>query len=190
MFFQKSVNILVSDGFVAKVSDFGIAKRLAIATMTARVGTLRWTAPEVFTNNSYSLGSDVYSFGVIVWEMLTLDLPWKNLSFDHIIEDRVKSGERLPISPFFPSQYQDLMVRCWLLNALDRPSFTDIIGMLERIPAISGSPQREVKDLENSLLMDSRADIRYVFASLSGVFRVRLISLFCNSMNGSINRDE
>ena len=147
----KSVNILVSESFVAKVSDFGIAKRLAVHTMTHRVGTLRWTAPEVLANNTYSLGSDVYSFGVILWEMMSLTLPWPSLSFDHQIEDRVTSGERLPLSPFWPSKFQDVMVRAWQLNPLARPSFTDLIGLLERLPNLEDSPQREVIELEASL---------------------------------------
>lgn len=47
----KSANVLISDSFVAKISDFGIAKRLQINTMTQRVGTTRWTAPEVCLDN-------------------------------------------------------------------------------------------------------------------------------------------
>lgn len=143
----KSANILISDNFVAKISDFGIAKRLAVHTMTQRVGTTRWTAPEVLTNktssHAYSLGSDVYSFGVIIWEMMTLQLPWGNVAFDFQIEDRVTSGEHLPVpEATTPSQYRELMLQCWAMDSQARPPFTALIQQIEAIPYIHGSPER------------------------------------------------
>jgi sterile alpha motif and leucine zipper-containing kinase AZK len=142
---KKSANVLISESFVAKISDFGIAKRLAIHTMTMRVGTTRWMAPEVLTNKgssmAYSLGSDVYSFGIIVWEMLTLELPWGNVSFDHQIEDRVTAGEHLDISHSV-EPYRDLLLRCWNFDAQLRPAFMELIGRIDEIPSIEGSPER------------------------------------------------
>jgi serine/threonine-protein kinase CTR1 len=144
----KSANVLISESFVAKISDFGIAKRLAIHTMTMRVGTTRWMAPEVLTNKgstmAYSLGSDVYSFAVVIWEMLTLQLPWGKVTFDHQIEDRVTAGEHLPIPPSTPDCYRDLMESCFNFDAQQRPPFTQLIFDIEAIPMIEGSPERDV----------------------------------------------
>lgn len=147
---RKTANVLISDSFVAKISDFGIAKRLAIHTMTMRVGTTRWMAPEVLTSKgsstAYSLGSDVYSFGVIVWEMLTLKLPWGNVSFDHQIEDRVTSGEVLQIFDF-AAPYRDILLSCWNLDAQLRPMFTELIGKIDAVPMIEGSPDRPIESI-------------------------------------------
>ncbi len=145
----KSANVLISESFVAKISDFGIAKRLAIHTMTMRVGTTRWMAPEVLTNKgsttAYSLGSDVYSFAVVVWEMLTLQLPWGKVSFDHQIEDRVTAGEHLPIPDATPQSYRTLMENCFNFDAQQRPPFTQLIFDIDSIPYIEGSPERDLQ---------------------------------------------
>lgn len=142
--------MLISESFVAKISDFGIAKRLAIHTMTMRVGTTRWMAPEVLTSKgsatAYSLGSDVYSFGVTVWEMLTLRLPWGNVAFDHQIEDRVAAGELLEIRDF-AAPYRELLLACWNFDAQLRPMFTELIGRIEAIPAMEGSPDRPIESI-------------------------------------------
>jgi sterile alpha motif and leucine zipper-containing kinase AZK len=108
-------------------------------------------APEVLTDKvspmAYSLGSDVYSFGVIIWEMLTLELPWGNVGFDHQIEDRVTIGEHLPISPFVPKEYMAIMTNCWHFDSQQRPMFMDLIGKIESIPELEGAPTREAHDL-------------------------------------------
>lgn len=48
--------------------------------MTGNVGTVAWTAPEVFDGRRYNEKADVYSFGVILWELCTREVPFSNLS--------------------------------------------------------------------------------------------------------------
>jgi serine/threonine protein kinase len=115
--------------------------------MTQRVGTTRWMAPEVLRNKAdpsgiaYSLGSDVYSFGIIVWEMITLKLPWGHIPFDFQIEDHVIAGETLGIPDSTPSEYTTIMQACWKFTASERPEFTVLINQIEAIPMIEGRPE-------------------------------------------------
>lgn len=77
----KSRNVLLDDRGVAKVSDFGISRRCAEAeatTMTACVGTIRWTAPEVLAGGRYNESCDIYSFGMILNELDTHLVPFAN----------------------------------------------------------------------------------------------------------------
>ncbi|KAF1780269.1 Protein kinase-like domain [Phytophthora cactorum] len=61
----KSRNVLLNSSMVAKLSDFGLSRnRTYEETLTAGVGTVRWTAPEVMLGDNYSEQADVYSFGV------------------------------------------------------------------------------------------------------------------------------
>ena len=57
-----------------KLTDFGIAKAVGSATVTATgfiVGTAQYLAPEQATGGTVSPASDVYSLGVVAFEMLS-----------------------------------------------------------------------------------------------------------------------
>lgn len=42
-------------------------------------------APEVLLDEPSNEKSDVYSFGVILWELMTLQQPWSNLSAAQVV---------------------------------------------------------------------------------------------------------
>lgn len=60
----KGQNILINREWKAKVADFGISRPMVDSSMTMRVGTTRWTAPECLQKEGvYTEKADVYSFG-------------------------------------------------------------------------------------------------------------------------------
>ena len=64
-------NILVSYAGEVKISDFGIAKAAARASITSNGmvrGKLTYMSPEQVTGQPLDLRSDVYSMGVVRWE--------------------------------------------------------------------------------------------------------------------------
>ena len=72
-------NILLTDQFVAKVSDFGLSQRLyqSIPPNTPYSGDvgcvklpMKWLALEVLMHGQATTKSDVWSYGVLVWEIL------------------------------------------------------------------------------------------------------------------------
>eukprot|EP01089_Gocevia_fonbrunei_P022918 TRINITY_DN9452_c0_g2_i1.p1 TRINITY_DN9452_c0_g2~~TRINITY_DN9452_c0_g2_i1.p1 ORF type:complete len:171 (+),score=22.79 TRINITY_DN9452_c0_g2_i1:102-614(+) len=76
---MKSMNILVTESYQAKVADFGLSKHLAEHSAQMSAGnfpTLAWAAPELIDTNSYSRETDVYAYGVILWEIVTGNYPW------------------------------------------------------------------------------------------------------------------
>jgi eukaryotic-like serine/threonine-protein kinase len=84
----KPQNVMLTDGGLVKILDFGLARRLrpedanfdpskpalvkdasVAATYTARGGTIRYMAPEQFVTGQSSVQSDVWALGVLLYEL-------------------------------------------------------------------------------------------------------------------------
>ncbi|XP_072049427.1 uncharacterized protein [Amphiura filiformis] len=69
-------NVLLGDGLVCKLSDFGLARDISEQNsyeMQSRGRVpVRWMAIESLLENSYTSKSDVWSFGVTMWELVTV----------------------------------------------------------------------------------------------------------------------
>ena len=63
----KLKNVLVDQSLTFKIIDFGLSKLNTGQTMTKRVGTSFFIAPEVTLSNHYDGKADVFSFGMMVW---------------------------------------------------------------------------------------------------------------------------
>lgn len=69
----KPENVLLDDHFLAKVSDFGLAKlmtREQSHVFTTMRGTRGYLAPEWITNYAISEKSDVFSYGMVLLEII------------------------------------------------------------------------------------------------------------------------
>jgi serine/threonine protein kinase len=74
---------------------------------------LVWLAPEVMRKQPFTLQSDVYSFGVILWELLTRQKYFGEITFASLIEDTIKSGGRPKIPESCCPSYAKLIQDCW-----------------------------------------------------------------------------
>ena len=80
-----SYNILINRGwfpgsYVAKICDFNLSRILPSEKLLKKsqgmANSPAWSSPEVLQGARYGFPHDVFAFGYILWEILTLRIPW------------------------------------------------------------------------------------------------------------------
>ncbi|KDQ11086.1 hypothetical protein BOTBODRAFT_114885 [Botryobasidium botryosum FD-172 SS1] len=152
----KANNVLISGDGTACLSDFGLSRThagtnsavvpvtsggLPIAPITmAYHANFRWGAPEVLLDGMRRTpASDIYSLGRLKVELLTGEIPFPNLA-DQVIIQRIAAGryDRPTGSDAVACGLDDemwaLILECWDRNPLKRPSASQVVEQLRRMP--------------------------------------------------------
>uniref|UniRef100_A0A671WCL9 Mitogen-activated protein kinase kinase kinase 12 n=1 Tax=Sparus aurata TaxID=8175 RepID=A0A671WCL9_SPAAU len=133
----KSPNMLITHDDLVKISDFGTSKELSDkSTKMSFAGTVAWMAPEVIRNEPVSEKVDIWSFGVVLWEMLTGEIPYKDVDSSAIIWGVGNNSLQLPVPESCPDgNGQNCKPR-------NRPSFRQILLHLDIASAdVLSTPQ-------------------------------------------------
>uniref|UniRef100_A0A8C2BIL2 Mitogen-activated protein kinase kinase kinase n=1 Tax=Cyprinus carpio TaxID=7962 RepID=A0A8C2BIL2_CYPCA len=139
----KSPNVLVTQNDNMKISDFGTSKELSDKSMKMSfAGTVAWMAPEVIRNEPVSEKVDIWSFGVVLWELLTGEIPYKDVDSSAIIWGVGSNSLHLPVPSTCPDGFKILMKQTWQGKPRNRPSFRQILLHLDIASAdVLGTPQ-------------------------------------------------
>ncbi len=95
----KPQNIIMTQGEVLKVTDFGIARATSQATTTtsnSTIGTVHYLSPEQARGGYTNERTDIYSLGVVLYEMLTGRLPFDD---NTAIAIAIKHIQEKPVLP-------------------------------------------------------------------------------------------
>ena len=95
----KPQNIMVMEGGIIKVADFGIAKIPNAETVTMvdhAVGTIYYISPEQAKGKKIDARSDLYSLGVMFYEMITGELPFMAENSYAIMHKQIHDAPRPP----------------------------------------------------------------------------------------------
>uniref|UniRef100_A0A0E0I0I1 Protein kinase domain-containing protein n=1 Tax=Oryza nivara TaxID=4536 RepID=A0A0E0I0I1_ORYNI len=129
----KTANLLMDDQ-VVKVADFGVARvKDQSGVMTAETGTYRWMAPEVIEHLPYDQRADVFSFGIVIWELLTGKLPYEDMTPLQAAVAVVQKDLRPIIPADTHPMLAGLLQKCWQKDPALRPTFSEILDILNSI---------------------------------------------------------
>lgn len=87
-------NVLVSDDYVLKIADFGLARDIHCndyyrKTTDGRL-PVKWMAPEALFHRLYTTQSDVWSYGILLWEIMTLGGNFVVLRLNFVVKIMLK----------------------------------------------------------------------------------------------------
>jgi len=144
----KSLNVLVSEDWICKLCDFGLARFDTggnMETLSKLRGTFAYSAPEVYFGERYSEKSDIYSMGILLWEMLyrvinqeyqrpyeefpRLKLDWQ------IIHKTATENLRPTMPPSTPVPLATLIRQCIVKDQAGRPDAKEVLQELSQLHA-------------------------------------------------------
>jgi tetratricopeptide (TPR) repeat protein len=117
----KPSNVLLADGELPKIADFGIAKRRGadqhLTATGAILGTPGYLAPEqAGSGSSDAIGppADIFSLGVILYELLTGHRPFDGTSEMEVLHKIVRSDPPSPAwyRPGVPRDLETITLKC------------------------------------------------------------------------------
>ena len=127
-------NVLVGEGNVVKIGNFGLARPLAhgvYAEGQKQKYPIKWTDPDVINHQWFTIKHDVWSYGVFLTELVTHgDEPYPGMTDDEVLE-QVEQGYHMPQPPGCLSSLYQIMLKCWKTNPIERPTFEYLKHRLE-----------------------------------------------------------
>jgi hypothetical protein len=109
----KPSNLIRTRAGLVKLMDFGIAKELDGATLTAAgqaVGTPEYMSPEQVTGRKLDLRTDIYTTGIVLFELLTGVSPFRGEKPLEVAHKQVKEQPNLQV-PGIPPELAPILAR-------------------------------------------------------------------------------
>ncbi|XP_050785678.1 kinase suppressor of Ras 1 isoform X1 [Gopherus flavomarginatus] len=150
----KSKNVFYDNGKVV-ITDFGLFGISGVVQEGRRENELKlphdwlcYLAPEIVREMSpgkdedklpFSKAADVYAFGTVWYELQAREWPFKSQPAEALIW-QIGSGEGVKnvlATVSVGKEVSEILSACWCFNLSERPSFTVLVDMLEKLPKLN-----------------------------------------------------
>ena len=134
----KPANVFMMASGDVKLGDFGLAKIIEATCALAKTqcGTPLYMSPELCVGKEYDRGADVWALGCILYELMTLTMPWADVPFNGAggmsALLRKIANSSLDLTPCKKRYSLELVNLCSMLlakNGKNRPSLNSVLQM-------------------------------------------------------------
>lgn len=126
-------NVLVGENETIKIADFGLMLLNDASDPPNRDDApfaLKWMAPEVLTEATFTTKTDVWSFGIFLFELITHGkTPYSGMT-NKEASSRVVQGYRMDQPTGCPNALYRIMQNCWKTQPHERPTFKEMKSQL------------------------------------------------------------
>ena len=163
-------NVLLADGGVAKIADFGISRATGEGTVTGGgfiAGTPAYLSPEVAGGGEAGFPADVFSLGATLYRALEGQPPFGN--DDNPIALLLRVAREEPIPPRHRGPLAEVLGRLLQRDPTQRPSMAEVQELFEAVAdGRPLPPPRPRPRTETRLLRVHRPRRRVVLAGAAG----------------------
>ena len=157
----KPQNIIMTQGEVLKVTDFGIARATSQATTTtsnSTIGTVHYLSPEQARGGYTNERTDIYSLGVVLYEMLTGRLPFDDNTAIAIAIKHIQEKPVLPriLNSDIPESMQYIVMKALnkeqnLRYATADEFLADLKKVIKNPAVVLGETEQAADDLDRTV---------------------------------------
>lgn len=124
---KQSANIFLTKGGEAKLGDLNVSKVAKNGLLYTQTGTPYYASPEVWKDEPYDAKSDIWSLGCVIYEMTTLDPPFKAEDMEGLFK-AVTLGVYPPINTKYSKELAHIIKLMLQQKPKSRPSAEKILS--------------------------------------------------------------